>query len=79
MRIIFFNHIRFEPTLEEDEKKPSQSNPFPFFSGIHPFEETLKKICYLWEAIKDFSLPDGKRISSCFADGELVAKRLNRP
>jgi hypothetical protein len=71
--MIFLNHIRFEPTLEENEEKSSQSNPFLFFGCIHPFKQTLKKICYLRKAIKNVSLPDREGISPCLADGKLMA------
>jgi hypothetical protein len=65
--------------LEENEEKSGESDPFPFFGCIHPLKQTLRKICYLREAIKNVSLPDGKRISPCLADGKLIAERMNGP
>jgi len=48
-RMVFFDQVGFQPTLEENKKKPCQSYPLPFLGRINPFKKTLKTICHLWK------------------------------
>ena len=75
--MISFNHIRFEPALEENEEDSCHSNPLSFLCSVYPLEQILKKFACPWKAIRDIFIPDRKRGPSRLADGKLMAERMD--